>query len=159
MAVNELTNEALNLISAREQQVLSVMLENYAGTQVDLNGLTDEGKEQKLEAATQAVKILATSLGAKGLLQNMLATQLLGIHELQQKLVPYASRSAHSPEKNQYFINAITKLSNSFVQQVSLLQKLQGQSQQKMVVEHLHINQGGKAIVGQINANDRGDGW
>jgi putative DNA primase/helicase len=51
---------------------------------------------------------------------------------------------------------AITKLSNTFIQQLTLLQKLQGQSQQKVVVEHLHINKGAQAIVGQVNAYTKG---
>jgi len=85
----------------------------------------------------------------------MLATQLLSTHDLHQKLLPYANRSMNYPEDNQYFINAITKLSNTFIQQIIMLQKLQGQSQQKVVVEHLHIHDGAQAIVGQVNAHTR----
>ena len=140
------------------QKVDFIMLENYANTQINLSGLTEEEKKQKLETATQVVKILADSLGAQGLLQNMLVTQLLGIHELQQKLLPYVAKSINYPEDNQYFVNAITKLSNTFIQQLTLLQKLQGQSQQKVVVEHLHINKGAQAMIGQVNAYTKGGG-
>lgn len=138
------------------QKVDFIMLENYASTQISLTGLTEEEKKQKLENATQLVKILADSLGAQGLLQNMLAAQLLGIHDLQQKLLPYAAKSMSYPEGNQYFVNAITKLSNTFIQQLTLLQKLQGQSHQKVTVEHLHVHQGAQAIVGQVNVDNMG---
>ncbi len=124
---------------------------NYAETQIDLTELNEEEKKLKLNNAHQAVEHLADSLGAQGLMQNMLVTQLLGVHELQQRLLAYATRSMHDPERGQYYINALTKLSNVFINQVSLLHKLQGNSQQKVVVEHLHINQGGQAIVGQVN--------
>lgn len=138
---------------ANDKKIISAMQLNYAGTQIDLSKLNDEEKQLKLNNAQQMVEGLAASLGAQGLLQNMLVTQLLGVHELQQKLLPYARRSMHDPEHGQYYINATAKLSNLFIQQASLLHKLQGHSQQKMVVEHLHINEGGQAIVGQINTS------
>ncbi|MDP1615168.1 MAG: hypothetical protein Q8L68_05165, partial [Methylococcales bacterium] len=82
--------------------------------------------------------------------------QLLGIHELQQKLLGYASRSINYPEHGQYYMNALTKLSNVFMQQVNTLHKLQGNPQQKVVVEHLQINEGGQAIVGHVHSNKGG---
>lgn len=62
----------------------------------------------------------------------------------------------HSSEHGQYYINALTKLSNVFIQQINALQKLQGYSQQKVVVEHLYVNAGVKAIVGQVNTEQMG---
>ncbi|HAT1797954.1 TPA: hypothetical protein JBL19_04170 [Legionella pneumophila] len=139
-----------------DDPVIAAMQLNYAGTQINLTQLDEEDKQLKLNNAQQIVESLADSLGAQGMLQNMLVTQLLGVHELQQKLLPYARRSMRDPEHGQYYINAIAKLSNVFIQQASLLHKLQGNSQQKVVVEHLHINEGGQAIVGQVNTNNKG---
>lgn len=141
-----------------EEKVIAVMLANYATKCADLSGLSDEDRKKKEHNLQHATKILADALGAKGLLQNMLVMQLLGVHELQQKLLAYASRSLNYPEDNQYFVNAISKLSHLYCTQVTLLQKLQGQSQQKVVVEHLHINKGAQAIVGQVNAHTKGGG-
>lgn len=138
-----------------DKQLIAIVLENYATKMVDLSGLSNEDKTKKENDLGQAAKALADSLGAEGLLQNMLVTQLLSTHDLHQKLLPYASRSMNYPEDNQYFINAITKLSNTFIQQITMLQKLQGQSQQKVVVEHLHIHEGAQAIVGQVNTHTR----
>lgn len=141
-----------------DEKVISVMQLNYAETQIDLTNLNEEEKQLKLNKAHQLVENIADSLGAQGLLQNMLVTQLLGTHELQQKLLRYATRSLHNPEQGQYYINAISKLSNLFVQQVNSLQKLQGNCQQKVVVEHLHVSDGGNAIIGQVNAHSMGEG-
>ncbi|QLZ68466.1 hypothetical protein FOLKNPGA_01245 [Legionella sp. PC1000] len=139
-----------------EEKIISNVQLNYAETQIDLTNLSEEEKQLKLNNAQQIVECFAHSLGAQNLLQHMLATQLLGVHELQQKLLIYARKSMHYPEQSQYYINAIAKLSNVFIQQVSLLHKLQGNSQQKVVVEHLHINEGGQAIVGQVTAHSKG---
>lgn len=139
-----------------EKKAISFIQLNYAETQIELTNLNEEEKKQKLNNAHQVVEVLSNSLRAKGLLQNMLVTQLLGVHEAQQKLISYVNRSMHSSEHGQYYINALTKLSNVFIQQINALQKLQGYSQQKVVVEHLHVNAGGKAIVGQVNTEQMG---
>jgi hypothetical protein len=139
-----------------DQKAIAAILSSYATQLIDLSKLSTEDKKKKEHDLEYVVKILADSLGAQGLLQNMLVTQLLGVYELQQKLLPYASRSIHSPEYGQYYINAISKLSNVFINQSSLLQKLQGNSQQKVVVEHMHINEGGQAIVGHVNVRKEG---
>jgi hypothetical protein len=53
-----------------------------------------------------------------------------------------------------------TKLTRTFVTQIETLLKLKGRShQQKVVVEHVHVHQGGQAIVGQVNEGEnRGGG-
>lgn len=146
-------NEDIN--DSIEKKTISAVHLHYAEILVEQKDLNVEDQEKKLIQAHKAVEKLADSLGAKGLLQNMLVTQLLGIHELQQKLLGYASRSINYPEHGQYYMNALTKLSNVFIQQVNTLQKLQGNSQQKVVVEHLHINDGGQAIVGHVHSNKK----
>ena len=150
---NKPTEDAHALIKSKEQKAVTAILENYACNQMSRDDLTPDEKNQKIEAYTKAINLFAASLGANGVLQNMLVTQLLGIYELQQKILPYANRSVHSPECSQYFINSLTKLSNVFIQQLNTLQKLQGNSHQKVTVEHLHVNAGGQAIVGQVNTH------
>ncbi|HAT1802330.1 TPA: hypothetical protein I8Z04_000986 [Legionella pneumophila] len=155
LLLSELTENPPGLLKIREQKAVTAIIENYVCNQVNYNNLTPDEKNQKVEAYTKAITLFASSLGANGVLQNMLAIQLLGIHELQQKMLPYANRSIHSPEYSQYFINSITKLSNTFIQQLNTLQKLQANSHQKVTVEHLHVNAGGQAIVGQVNTHKK----
>ncbi|HAT9261851.1 TPA: hypothetical protein JBC17_11260 [Legionella pneumophila subsp. pneumophila] len=140
----------------RDGKAITAVLGNYATKGMDFTGMSADEKKQKEGKLYQATKTLTDALGATGLVEHLLSTQLLDIHELQQKLIVYANRSMHYPEENQYYINAVTKLSHAFVSQITLLQKLQGQSQQKVSVEHLHIHQGAQTIVGQINANNKG---
>lgn len=149
-------NKGINAIE--EKKAISAIHRHYAEVLVGQTELNAQEKEEKLPKAQKAVEVLANSLGAKGMLQNMLITQLLGVHELQQKLLIYADCAVNYPEQGQYYMNALTKLSNVFIQQVNTLQKLQGNSQQKMVVEHLHINDGGQAIVGHVYSNNKKKG-
>lgn len=92
---------------------------------------------------------LLISLDVDDPLKAMLATQMAAIHDLQQKEFLFASQIV-SPDERQFHINAVTKLSNVFIQQAALMQKLQGKGQQKVTVEHVHVHNGGQAIVGSI---------
>lgn len=139
-----------------EEKIISTIQLNYAETVLDLTNLSEEEKKLKLDSAQQVVEKFADCLGVEGLLQNMLATQLLGIHELQQKLLSYAYKYMHDPKYGQYYLNSAAKLSNVFISLANSLQKSQGNCQQKVVVEHLHINQGGRAIIGQVNPQKEG---
>jgi hypothetical protein len=89
------------------------------------------------------------SLEANDTLKAMLATQMAAIHDLQQKEFLFASKIL-MPNKKQYHMNAVVKLSNVFIQQAALMQKLQGKGQQKVIVEHVHVHNGGQAIVGNL---------
>jgi hypothetical protein len=42
------------------------------------------------------------------------------------------------------------KLARTFTTQMEALKRYRGTGEQKMVVEHVHVHQGGQAIVGQI---------
>lgn len=92
------------------------------------------------------------SLAPQDNIQILLASQMISIHELQQKMMMYVTNSGDTDITIKY-INAASKLSNIFIQQVSLLSKLQGSSEQKMTVEHVHIHNGAQAVVGTIHSS------
>jgi len=95
------------------------------------------------------------SLEPKGGLQEMLAAQIISLHRLQQTSMALAV-STHTIANKQYFTNAAVKLANCFTQQASLLAKLQGNGNQKIVVEHVEVHQGGQAVVGNISGGSQG---
>lgn len=90
------------------------------------------------------------ALNVKGGLQEMLAAQMLSIHQLQQISMTMANKTLHLTNK-QYFSNTAIRLANVFVQQAALLAKLQGAGGQKIIVEHVEVHHGGQAVVGNIN--------
>ena len=95
-----------------------------------------------------------TALGATNGLQEMLAAQMLSVHELQQRAMIHA-QSTGGLELRQYYTNSAIKLSNCFTQQASILAKLQGIGGQKITVERVDVHNGGQAIVGNINSQER----
>lgn len=100
-----------------------------------INAINDSQSEIKALCLTDSLK-------------EMLAAQLLSVHNLQQSSMAMANASDDLVQK-QYFTNAAIKLSCCFAQQASLLAKLQGVGAQKIVVEHVEVH--GQAIVGNVN--------
>ena len=49
------------------------------------------------------------------------------------------------------YINRATKLMRTFANQTEALGRYRGKGEQKMMVEHVHVYQGGQAIVGQVS--------
>jgi len=66
-----------------------------------------------------------------------------------------AMRTKHVDHMNLY-INGGTKLSRVFANQMEALKKYRGKGQQKIVVEHVNVNEGGQAIVGVVNPGGGG---
>ena len=57
---------------------------------------------------------------------------------------------AKSLEQRDSALNMVTRLQRIFLTQVELLEKLRGKGQQHVTVEHIHVNAGGQAIVGNV---------
>ncbi|MDP3559301.1 MAG: hypothetical protein Q8R79_02990 [Legionellaceae bacterium] len=106
--------------------------------------------EFDLEQAKNKSEIGFSALHADGGLETMLASQMLGINKLQHTCMVMANNLTHS-EISQYYLNSSIKLANTFVQQATLLAKLQGGGTQKIVVERVDISHGGQAVIGSIN--------
>lgn len=109
-------------------------------------------KENAEQISREGLTALATNEG----LQAMLASQLILIHHLQQTAMTMVNALTFS-ETSQYYMNTAIKLSNTFVQQASLLAKLQGAIGQKFVVERVDVHDGGQAVIGAVNSGTQAD--
>lgn len=126
------------------------------------NGLNHAklSKEERANIVTEKrsdIEGFIKSLDTSEVLKTMLATQMLEVYEHQQRVSAQA-RLSTNPQQQQYYLNNLTKLSNVFIQQIGLMQKLTGQGQQKVTVEHVHIHNGGQAVIGKIETTSNGGG-
>ena len=101
------------------------------------------------DSAIQYSKDGLVALEAKGGLQTMLASQMMGVHKMQQTAIFLATRS-HNTTLQQYYTNAAIKLTNCFTQQANVLAKLQSLSGSKITVERVDVHDGGQAVVGNV---------
>ena len=134
------------------RSILKSKHENFTRRIIDDNVLScyhsSAEKVDIKKARNESIEGLC-ALNVSGGLQEMLASQMLSIHSLQQTSMYYANNTNH-PEAKKYYTNAAIKLANCFTQQATLLSKLQGTLGQQIVVKHVEVNNGGQAVVGNI---------
>ncbi len=99
---------------------------------------------------TQVVEMIE-GLAPQTPLEAMLIAQMLAVNGGIRRLMSRAFLPDQTFEGKQLNLNQATKMQRTFLQQVEALQKLRGKGQQKMTVEHVHVYEGGQAVVGDIN--------
>lgn len=81
--------------------------------------------------------------------EAMLATQMAAVHNA---TMTFACRLAHAtsiPQQDSAE-RAFTKLSRTFAAQVEALKRYRTGGEQKVTVQHVNVNDGGQAIVGNL---------
>ena len=101
-------------------------------------------------AELDAVIAIISGQQPKNELEAMVICQMAVAHALLMKSFGNLNRSN---EIQQQDTNALTiaRLSKAFGSQVDALVKLRRGGEQRVVVEHVHVYQGGQAIVGTVN--------
>ena len=87
-------------------------------------------------------------------LETMLAMQMVAVH---MATMTFTRRLAHVETLDQQNSaeRALNKLSRTFAMQLEALKRYRTGGEQKVVVQHVNVNEGGQAIVGAV---DRGRG-
>jgi hypothetical protein len=99
----------------------------------------------------QLVPILH-NIAPKDALETMLAVQMVGLHNVAINCLSRAISPQQTFEGRQANLNYATRLLRTFTAQMDALQRYRGKgTQQKVTVEHVHVHQGGQAIVGAVN--------
>ncbi|EKD33698.1 MAG: hypothetical protein ACD_75C02623G0004 [uncultured bacterium] len=99
---------------------------------------------------------LLHAIGPKDELEGMLAVQMVGAHNLAMTFLARAAQSGQMAAIDAN-INRATKLSRTFAVLLEGLNKHRGKGAQKIVVEHVHVESGGQAIVGNVNQGEGRD--
>jgi len=132
------------------QRVISQMLSMQAW-------FKDETEEKRVIAAADMIAEFQPTNPTEALL----AVQMFGVHEAATLLLKRATVEGQTLEGTDANVLRATRLMRLFNEQVELMAKLKGKtSQQRVTVEHVHVHQGGQAIVGAVSAAklDRGEG-
>jgi hypothetical protein len=89
--------------------------------------------------------------------EAMLAAQMAAVHMASMK---FARRVSHveTIQQQDSASNAFNKLARTFAAQMSALKEYRSKGEQKMTVQHVHVADGGQAIVGNVNAPTEGVG-
>lgn len=87
----------------------------------------------------------------KDTLETLLATQMAAVHEA---TMTAAARLAHAEALLQHDSaeRTLNKLARTFAAQMETLKRYRTGGEQRVVVQHVNVNDGGQAIVGNVNA-------
>jgi hypothetical protein len=100
-------------------------------------------------------------IGPKGALESLLAVQMMGVHNAALMFLRNATADGQDIEVRDANVLRAVRLMRLFNEQLEAMQKLQGKAgQQKVTVEHVHVHNGGQAIVGAVSTGktDQGEG-
>jgi hypothetical protein len=89
-------------------------------------------------------------------LEGMIAAQLIASHNASMECYRRAMIRDQSFEGRQEALSQANKLSRTYAALLDALNRHRGKGQQKVTVEHVHVHEGGQAIVG--NVESRGGG-
>jgi hypothetical protein len=99
---------------------------------------------------------LLTEIAPATALEAMLAVQMVGVHEGANSFLYSALLQDQSPEGRDANVLRATRLMRLFNEQLEAMAKLRGKAgQQKVTVEHVHIHEGGQAVVGVVAPNGK----
>ena len=90
-------------------------------------------------------------------LEGMLAAQLVACHSASMECFRRAMIGEQSFESRRENLSQANKLSRTYTALLEALNRHRGKGQQKVTVEHVHVHDGGQAIVG--NVDGRGGGF
>jgi hypothetical protein len=83
-------------------------------------------------------------------IEGMLATQMIAVHSAAMRTLRQLKGSETIPQQDSNG-NLAVKLLRTYAMQMEALQRYRGKGEQKMTVEHVHVYQGGQAIVGAVH--------
>ena len=102
-----------------------------------------------LEDSVKTMLAELKGIEAKDQIEGMLAVQMIATHHATMDCFRIAVQNTQLGVINPMLCIA-NKLSRTFTMQIETLNRYRGKGQQKMTVEHVHINSGGQAIIGNL---------
>ena len=108
------------------------------------------GKEELLTKLNASLLIFS-GMKPKDSIEAMMITQMIAVNEM----ALLASERALITEQPDEFVgknmNRATKLCRSYASLVEALTKYRTKGQQKITVQHVNVNDGGQAVIGDVN--------
>jgi hypothetical protein len=137
-------------LGTADHDLSNYLLAQVAGT---FEGtVSSDGHDNKaaLAAINMAMAIL-NGIQPQDEIEGMLAVQMIGVHNVAMAAIRRGMLKDQTFVGRQANTDQATKMLRTFVAQMEALKKYRTGGQQKMIVEHVNVNEGGQAIVGTVN--------
>ena len=133
------------------RQALQQRLVNLALASLSLR----EGEDQR--SAVEATIDALAAINPRDGFEGILASQMVAVHESAMDCLRRAQLPGQTFEARDMNLKNAAKLLQLYVRQVEALDKHRGKGQQKITVEHVTVQAGGQAIVGNVQTGENGD--
>jgi hypothetical protein len=107
--------------------------------------------ESAVDGQMNTILALMHEINPRDGIESLLAIQMVNTHHLALEMMRKATLPQQTVDGVDRNVNRAAKLMRIFNSQLDTLQKLRGKGQQKITVEHVNVNEGGQAIVGEVN--------
>lgn len=111
---------------------------------------------QDAVSCSDFVTAAMTGLGPQNELEAMLAAQMVAINNQTLDCLRRANIKDQVLETKKLYLTFADRFARTFTAQVDALSKLRRPAEQKVVVEHVHVYQGGQAVVGVVTPGEEG---
>ena len=89
-------------------------------------------------------------------LEGMLAVQMVAVHNMAMEMASRALLPGQTTEGVDCNIGRVTRLMRTFAAQVEALQRYRSAGQQTVTVQHVHVADGGQAVIGSVSTGGGG---
>ncbi len=111
--------------------------------------LSDEERLLHIRAAIAALR----GIKPQDEIEGMLATQMVATHSAAMECLRRSMNQNQSFEVRESSLRHAAKLMSIFTKQLETLNRNRGKGQQKMTIEHVNVESGGQAMVGNFEAD------
>jgi hypothetical protein len=118
------------------------------------------GSVPKSLSASEGLNFLLSvvnAIGPKNEIESLLAAQMAAVHAATMHAAARLS-SATNLKQLDSAERALNKLARTFAAQLEALKRYRTGGERKVTVEHVHVHQGGQAIVGHVEQTVEGGG-
>ena len=98
---------------------------------------------------------VAQSIGPRDEVEALLAVQMAAVHCASMEVARHLINSQNLIQRESSS-NALTKLTRTFAAQVETLKRYRSTGEQSIRVQHVTVNEGGQAIVGNVRTGGGG---
>jgi len=118
------------------------------------NAIDNLGKSKAVQIQTVASQML--EFAPRDGIEGVLVAQMVSAHNNAMECLRRANADGQYFEAKTTYLNQSVKLMRTFTAQLEALNRYRGKGGQKVTVEHVHVNEGGQAIVGNVTKQGGG---
>jgi len=118
-----------------------------------LNQVAESQSDPDAVSNKNAAFAFLNGIAPESPLEGLLAAQAVAAHNLAMEFSRRAM-TTDNPEQIDRHVNRSAKMMRTFTAQVEALQKLRNKGQQKITVQHVQVNEGGQAIIGDVSQGE-----